>query len=55
MGFKLGNCFFHTINVNISVTIRPKCLRFSLAILRMYMQGMVSQNFILGLVVPFMK
>ena len=44
----------YVLNVNFSVTMRPKYLRFSLAIARIHMQGTVSQNFNLGFSSYFM-
>ena len=57
MSWKVQNLFFHIyfLIVNISLKIRRKYFRFSLIILRICMEGTVSQNFNLGLSFHFMS
>ena len=57
MSRKLRNLFFHIyfLNVNISVNMKPKYLKFSLVILGMCMEGILSQNVNIGVSSNFIK
>ena len=57
MSWKLQNRSFyiHFLNVTISVNIKPKYLKFSLVILRICMEGKVSQNFNIWVSSHFIK